>query len=337
MLFQAAFLRVFAGLSTLSFTLSAARLFQSAAPSPMLVATVPETRSLENLAVRHNGQILVTSTQSSSLFLASPNKRGWASSIVIHQFANLTALLGIAELEEDVFYVTGAVSPTAANPYNEIWKVDVRPMRVTANGRVIEPAVVSHVVTVTSGALYNGMTRLASDDKRNILVADSISGTVTRVDVQTGNIAVVITDSRLGISNETNLAIGVNGIHTHGDRLFFTNLNQGIFGLVSISKATGEQTGSVEVLASELFVADDFVLSDDAKKAWVTMNGAYNLIEVDVATRTSRVFIDSTLLGAESSVAFAREECTNRTTMYITTSQPSGNTTIGGLVGLYMD
>ena len=330
MLFPAIVLRVLVQLAAFGFVSGAGLPLQ-----PVLVTTIPETPSLENLAVQRNGRLLVTSTHSSSLFLVSPNEN-WTSSVVIHQFANLTALLGITELEQDVFYVTGAVTLTASNPYNEIWKVDMRSMRVTSNGEVVEPATVSLVVAANSGILFNGMTRLALDDMRHILVADSINGTVTRIDVTSGEAIIVIDDPKLSNSNETNLAVAVNGIHTHGDKLFFTNLNQGILGRVPISTSTGQQTGSIDVLATDLFVADDFTLSADAKKAWVTMNGAYNLIEVDVLARTSRVLINSKLLGAESSVAFGRD-CADKAALYITTAQPSGNSTVGGVVRLQLN
>ncbi|KAH6655816.1 hypothetical protein BKA67DRAFT_250165 [Truncatella angustata] len=298
--------------------------------SPVLVQLVPQTISLENLALRRNGDILTTSTASSSLFLVSLNSN-WTYPIVVHDFPTINILLGIAELDEDVFYVTGAVSASSPNPLNEIWEVDMRPLRISANGTILQPAAVTLVSSDTSGGLYNGMTRLATNDTSNILLADTFLGTVTRVNVATGESAVVIQDPLLTVQNETNLAIAVNGIHTRYNKLYFTNLNQGVFGSVPISLTTGEQTGTAEIIASGLFVVDDFVLKTDGTKAWVAMNGPYDLVEVDITTKTSRVAVNSSLLGAESAVAFGRT-CRDSNYLYITTSQPAGNSTIGSIV-----
>lgn len=298
-----------------------------------IIQLIPEVPSLENLAIRRNGDIITTSTGSSSLYLTSPRGQYGTAPVLLHEFSSLNALLGIAELKEDVFYVTGGAALTMPNPFNEVWKVDLRPLEVSANGSILQPPAIGLAGNDSTGGLYNGMTRLASNDTNNILLADSLLGTITRLDVVTGGFAVVSRDPLLATPNSTNLAVAVNGIHTFADVLYFTNLNQGIFGRMSISLATGEQTGAAEILATGLWVADDFALSVDGQMAWVAMNGPDVIMEVDIKEKTSRVAFNSSLLGAASSVVQGRI-CQDSQHLYVTTSQSKGNSTIGGIVRL---
>ncbi|KAL2669764.1 hypothetical protein Neosp_015209 [[Neocosmospora] mangrovei] len=80
--------------------------------------------------------------------------------------------------------------------------------------------------------------------------------------------------------------IGINGIRTHKDKLFFTNTNQGLFAEVPISLSNGRATGPVNVIINGTLVAnDDFVLSKDGRRAWIAENGQNTIVEVDVQRR----------------------------------------------------
>jgi hypothetical protein len=82
----------------------------SAAPGrgPVLrdVAQFPNTTWVENLAVRSNGNLLVTLLSAPELFQVDPAGNGQQPQLV-HQFSNITSLTGIAEVEKDVFAVAG--------------------------------------------------------------------------------------------------------------------------------------------------------------------------------------------------------------------------------------
>ncbi|ETS78373.1 hypothetical protein PFICI_10435 [Pestalotiopsis fici W106-1] len=327
------YLRGLVGLSAVQIAYGRPHSIRGDTDQAMVIQLIPEVPSLENLAIRRNGDIITTSTRSSSLYLTSPRKQYGADAILLHQSSNLNALLGIAELEEDVFYITGGAALTMPNPFNEVWKVDLRGLQISANGTIVQPPAIVLAGNDSTGGLYNGMTHLGTNDTNNILLADSLLGTVTRLDVTTGEFAVVSQDPLLATPNTTNLAVAVNGIHTYGNFIYFTNLNQGIFGRMPISLATGEQTGAAEILATGLWVADDFALSVDGQKAWVAMNGPDVIIEVDIVEKTSRVAFNSSLLGAASSVAKGRV-CQDLQYLYVTTSQSNGNSTIGGIVRL---
>lgn len=76
-------------------------------PSPPITTNVtwqfPNETWIENISVRSNGQILVTLLTTPDLYQVDPF--GEAKPKLIQRFPNALGLLGITELEEDVFVV----------------------------------------------------------------------------------------------------------------------------------------------------------------------------------------------------------------------------------------
>ncbi|KAM0549194.1 hypothetical protein ACHAPJ_009503 [Fusarium lateritium] len=265
-----------------------------------VVDQVPDVKNLENLAVRHDGDILVTSSTSPVIHYISLT--GHHSSIPIAKVPGFAAVTGICELEKDVFYVA-STNLTGAHGTNAIWKLDMRHFELTSTGKIVRPAALSLVVDIPSAQALNGMTQL---DKKHILVSDSSAGTITRVNVNTSKYKVVLQNEMLS-PTPTGLGVGVNGIHTYKDRLYFVNLDQQLFASLPISSSTGAATGNIDVILNgTLEAADDFALSRDGKKAWIAENGQNVLVEVDIRAKTSHIAANSTVLGATSSVALGR-------------------------------
>lgn len=72
------------------------------------ITQFPNPTFVENIAIRSNGQALVTLLSTPELFLVDPDH---GDPQLIHQFPCATGLLGIAEIEDDVFaVVAGNVS-----------------------------------------------------------------------------------------------------------------------------------------------------------------------------------------------------------------------------------
>ncbi|KAH7009027.1 hypothetical protein EDB80DRAFT_872804 [Ilyonectria destructans] len=137
--------------------------------------------------------------------------------------------------------------------------------------------------------LLNGLTRLAENDKTHILALDSSAGKFIRVNVRLGG--------------------ATNDIRTLGSSLFYINLDQGLFVLVPISTLHGTLTGDVDVISNgTLQGADDFALSRDGNKAWIAKNGLSLLTEIDILSRTTRVFVNSTVLPSIRAVALGWTE-----------------------------
>ncbi|KAF6806623.1 hypothetical protein CSOJ01_08689 [Colletotrichum sojae] len=327
---------MFVGQSFLqAFALLAAALLPTACPLPFdscenetsssvtTVHTVPEAASLENIAIRSSGDILVTSVASPTLFQLSPTN-GYAP-ISVAIIDEVAGLLGIVELEQDLFYVVGSDLTSTENS-NGIWKIDLRTFETSRNGTVIRPAAVSLVQRVPSARQLNGMTQLAANDTKTLLISDSGLGTVIRLDVDSGIFETVLQEPEMA-PLATGLNIGVNGIRTRETDLFFVGLDQGIFAKIPISLGNGTGTGPVDILASDITFGDDFTLSKDGKLAYVATNGPQEALGIDAIRGGKNVLAASALLSSSSSVALDRFR--PESTLYVTGAISVGNGTVG--------
>ncbi|KAJ4355546.1 uncharacterized protein N0V89_003563 [Didymosphaeria variabile] len=208
-----------------------------------IVREVSGPINLENLFVRQSGDILVTSVSSPSIYQIYPDNT--TSPVALAEVPNVTGLLGIAELEKDVFYVVASNLTTSVNS-NEVWKLDLR-AQALENGTAHDAAQLSLVARFPSALQLNGMTPLANNDTSHVLISDSGAGTISLLNVDTGAYGVVMADTTMSPLS-TGFGIGVNGIRMNGNRLFFTSLDQGIFAQVPVSLQTGAATGPVETI-----------------------------------------------------------------------------------------
>lgn len=273
---------------------------------------VPDTETLENLALRSNGDVLATSVASPKLYGLS--SQGDHPAIPVAEIPSITGLLGIAELERDVFYVVGS-NLTATENSNGVWRVDMRNFQTSQNGTVVQPASTSLVARIPSALQLNGMARLAPNDTTNLLISDSARGNVIRLNVDTKVVDTVIQEPEMA-PLAAGLEIGVNGIRIRDDKLYFVSLDQELFARVPISPASGATVGPVETLASNITFGDDFAMSRDGDCAYVATNGPQEIIGVDLLHGGKTVAASSPLLGSASSVAV--QELNGRTLLYVT-------------------
>lgn len=94
---------------------------------PLSIVSQFETpTTFESIAVRSNGELLLTSTASPYLFQVSPLFEN--RYVPVAQIPHVRSLLGIAELEENIFYVIGAnMTGLTTDPgTNSVWRVDLR-------------------------------------------------------------------------------------------------------------------------------------------------------------------------------------------------------------------
>lgn len=306
-------------------------------PHPLKVSIQPvqevsEVGSLENLAVRYDGSIMVTSTRSSTVHLVSYTNS--TPPIAISTIPNLAGLLGIVELERDVFAVAASnVFETSNSSINNgIFKVDLRNFSLVGNGPALSAAPTSPVALLPEAGLLNGICRLSPSDESTILVADSGAGCVFKVDASTGDHAIAIQDPSMA-AVQGGLGIGINGVHVYGQHLYYTNLDQRIFARIPISLTTGEAVGPAEMIAEDV-IGDDFLISRGGDKAWIASNGQYKLIEVNIGARSSRIAANSTDLEAITAVTYGRR-ADDKQSLYITGSRTvAANTTVGRVVKL---
>ena len=144
---------------------------RSTLTSVVVIHQFPHNTWIENLAIRPNCQVLVTTLTSPDLYLIDPFDAG--HSVLIHSFSDHLCLLGIAEIEPDVFYIiAGNYSQrTNSNPLGawDVYSVDMRFPRLRI-------ALSAHF---PDAILLNGMAVLNSSAGL-LLVGDAGAGTISQ-------------------------------------------------------------------------------------------------------------------------------------------------------------
>lgn len=305
------------------------------------IHTFPKNTFIENIAVRSNGNLLVTSMSVPTLFTINPSLSNPDAS-VLHTFPNATGISGIAETAPDVFaLVTGIwdLANTRAEPGSlAIWTFDLRrnpdaPLDIHRS----PPALLARIPDST---ILNGLAPHPSN--RNLLLAaDSARGALWRVDLTTGAHAVIFESDLLkptGTAPGTHL--GVNGLRAGTDGyVYFTNSAQGFLGRVKVDR-NGESVGDIEVLsrsadAGEGVVYDDFALdfaspsfpySSSSKETaagaakqtiWIASHPSY-AVRVGLGDGEQWVVNDTAKLLNPTSAAFGRGGKGQRRTLYVT-------------------
>jgi sugar lactone lactonase YvrE len=279
------------------------------------IYTFPKNTFIENIAVRSNSQLLITSMSVPDLFLIDPTVPNPSASVV-HTFPNATGISGIAEVKPDVFAVITAtwdLFATRAQPGTlVVWTVDV----------ARRPPSVKLVARVQESTILNGIARHPSNPKL-LLAADSAAGAVWRVDLTSGAYEVAFSSPRLqptGTAPGTNL--GINGLRAAGKHLYFTNSAQRFFGRIAVDRE-GHPTSTIEVLSNSTaagadVVYDDIALSNAGGKSigWIASHPSY-AIQV-FKDGSQRVVNDTAKLLNPTSAAFGRGSAAQEKTLYVT-------------------
>ena len=221
--------------------------------------------TLENLAPRSNGHLLLTATNQPHLYDIDPRTSS-STPITLPDISGVHSILGIAETAPDVFAVAAGIYDTSNEVPTfgsfSVWSVNMNTAQPT----------VKLITAIPEAQGLNGLAAL-NGFSGTVLVADSILGAVWKVNVATGAYSMAIQNSNFAPSASAPVghSLGINGLRTVGNSLYFTNSAQGIFGSIRINP-DGSAAGEVEVLAtraqpSELY--DDFDM-DPAGNAWIT-------------------------------------------------------------------
>ncbi|GKT51439.1 uncharacterized protein ColSpa_11620 [Colletotrichum spaethianum] len=264
----------------------------------------------ENIAVRKNGNLLITLSDRPELYEVDPFNP--SSPKLIHHFAGYSGLAGITETTPDVFLVNAGnitFGPIRPVPKSfSVWKLDLS----CADG-----ATVSKVTDMPEASYLNGLTTL--DSRAGVvLTGDCTSGRVFRLDTNTGNYTVALDNALLQPPPNATLPIGINGIRMFRDHLYFTNTFKGIYARVPVDLVTGEAKGPYEVLGTNV-TADDL-----AVKAGVGyLAGSIGNVIIKIKTgKESEVIagnLNSTEVAGATAVAFGRTK-KDKEVLYVVTS-----------------
>ncbi|KAK3339740.1 hypothetical protein B0T25DRAFT_466709 [Lasiosphaeria hispida] len=230
-------------------------LASAAAIEPRQSATqVVRISSLENIAVRPNGQILATNMNSNNLYTVDPEKKTSSTAI---QVTGASGLSGIGEYAPDVFAVIGGKG---------IYKVDFSGASPKS----------SLIKTIADANNLNGLAVL---DNSTLLVADAGKGSVYRFDVNTGAYSEAIKDATMAPSG--GIPFGIDGIKVKDNVVWYTNIFKNSLHKVAIDPVTAKATGAVTTLWTNL-MGDDLCFGPNGK-LYVATNGKNSLVEVDPA------------------------------------------------------
>ena len=142
-------------------------------------------------------------------------------------------------------------------------------------------AEVKKVVDIKGSGLLNGM-ELLSEEKREVLIADSEVGCVWKVNIDSGEHEMIIQVDEMKIP-AFGMPMGINGIKIRDGYLYWTNTGRTQFCRIKIDDA-GKAIGKAEVLAEEC-LGDDFIF-DKEGNAWITQNTMNTVAVVKVGGDT---------------------------------------------------
>lgn len=277
----------------------------------------------ENLAVRANGQILVSRLDTPEVLQLDPT--GASEPIVIASWNSTTykGCLGISETSQDMFYVVTSgffdKNFVLTSGVNSIWKIDMRNFTVSKKtGEVKTKAIVSKLVDIPTSDYLNGATTLS---ETSILVANVYNGWVYRVDTRTGAYNIAINDEKMKFDTVPNPAsnLGVNGIKIKDGYLYWTNTAVGTLNRIRITNK-GAAVGNSEVV-SNVPRPDDFIF----KKNGIAFIGQNQMDELSVLypnSSAAQVIAGSnisTILAGVTAGAFGRLQH-DSDVLYLTTS-----------------
>lgn len=284
------------------------------------VHAFPVNTFIENLAVRRNGQLLLTVHNKGELIQVDPNSE--AAPSVVHVFP--TGVCGIVEVEDDVFYIScGTIGEKGSWA---VYKVEMSPFLADAAGNTKSSAKISKHVNISDALFLNGSALLDST-RGIILLADSILGVVYSVNVHSATVKLWLQHKDLEKVTDNPMMPGVNGIKFHNGYLYLSNTDARRFLRASVT-GTGDATGIVEVVQENLNV-DDFCF-DSEGSAYLTTHVFQSLVKL--YNNGLRVRLaggpEDTIVAGTTAAAFGRT-LRDKTTLYVTTTGGMSNPVAG--------
>jgi hypothetical protein len=327
---------------------------QNSASGDTLLHTVyefPNETWVENLAIRSNGNVLVTLIQKPEVWELDLHAKSVIPHLV-YSFPDALSVLGIAEVEHDVFVMAvGNWSDVTDSPQTgswSIWSLDLHKQKYQndAGWSKKKPINAKKIGDIPEAIFLNGLTILPGSSNL-ILVADSIAGVVYRFNWRTGEQSIAIDDPVLKPNSSTPIKLGVNGIHVAPfapNALYATNsLKKPTFFRIPINPQNGSQVGAAKSIVdippfplNDGGAADDFTLQDD-EFAWITSDISNTLYRASLNSGAVDVIAgaaDSSLLAGLTSCAFGVTQADKaRGRLYITTNGGIASPPRSGIVG----
>ena len=219
---------------------------------------------IENIHLRSNGRLLLSSLSSGDLFTIDPAAPSPPAKAVVN-CPGSTGLSGIATIGPDLFAVSGGVHGS--------FRFDNMQVYVVSVPGDSDSGVLLDSISVPDTYGLNGMAALPAMS-RVVLSADSHGSCIYRINTLTRIVDVAFADPLLG--HGPTFKVGINGLKIFNGYMYFTNSGQGTFARVKIND-DGSKAGDIEIVANLPGVPglghayDDFTLDSDGN-AYVTLH-----------------------------------------------------------------
>ena len=224
------------------------------------VALFPVKSFLENLAVRSDNSVLVTSMNAKELWYVPPSTGAApVGPVLLHTFDQPTT--GLVEIEPDIFLVSTSNLYTSHESY--LHRLDLNGWQPGSPAR---PEMVFRFPETARG--LNGSCLLAPG---TVLVADCFASLIWRLDVQPGGRAI---QARVWLEHESMGYFpgklkpeqpGVNGVRyaARTNHLYYTATAKKLLMRVAVDPDTFEPAGQPELVVAGR-MGDDFCIDEDA-------------------------------------------------------------------------
>lgn len=218
-------------------------------PSVEVLAEYPAGNFLENLDVLPDGRVVFTSYFAKRIEVLEGGKARTFATLSAHP----VSILAI----EGGFIVAAHGQPFVSGPAfveTQIFLLLDRDGRETGSFRAPE------------ARFLNGMVRHGGDD---VLAADSIAGTIWRVNTKSRTITPWLKDDALGRDAAVKeFRPGANGLKRQGNKLFVSNSSYGTLSTIDID-AAGAPSGPVKLL-TRVGRIDDFLIGPSGEIVFTT-------------------------------------------------------------------
>lgn len=288
--------------------------------SDSMIYQFPNGTFVENIAVRSNGNLLVTLVNVPELWEINPSLPTASRANRIHAFNGSTMATGIAEVRSDVFSVSSG---------SDIYLVNMN----------FSPPTVEHLASLQDTSL-NGMAFLPAPGSK-LLVGDTSAGLVWSVDLDSADYTIALWDETMfPVFGVRTSLVGINGIRYESATgfLHYVNLSKELYCRVRIDPVIARAIGPYEIIRGGT-MADDFALSPDGSSTVYLAGLDTNEVRrVDSAGRSEVIAgsLNSTTVAGATSAAFGKLPG-DEETLYVTTggaqrAPVNGTYTEGGKV-----
>ncbi|RFU35789.1 hypothetical protein B7463_g582, partial [Scytalidium lignicola] len=190
---QLSTLLLLASFSALAISVKDSRGFRTLGCDVRAVYEFPNETYVENLAVRSNGQIIMSAVTEPNLYMIDPLIGGVPA--IVYTFPEVIGLSGIAEYKPDVFAViTGNYTLATANAVQgswSVWSVDLNGISLGPNNTLTSLPKVEKITTIAEAIFLNGMSILSESDG-TVLIGDVAAGDIWRLSISSGESEIAI-------------------------------------------------------------------------------------------------------------------------------------------------